>query len=302
MLTEIINPPESDEEMLASYVDKIRDEVKRAADNWLHIAYYVYELNYFGYYKSHYDSIVDCCLANFGFKKSTTYNFINIVEQFSVKQAFTLGNGMVKCKPKAQYVGWVDFFTAVKSWSYSQLVAMLSLSEKQREQVSPEMSAREIKRLKTDSKRLENESVASDSVPADDLVAPDDSKRLEKEAVVSDSVPADVCASSDSKRLEKENVVSDFVSADDLVAPDDSKRLENSSEADELRQSLENALDEICQVNSRYDSKCRELQDMITARDVALHDLSEANNQIKKLKADLKKVRAELKALKVKST
>lgn len=279
MLTEIINPPESDEEMLASYVDKIRDEVKRAADNWLHIAYYVYELNYFGYYKSHYDSIVDCCLANFGFKKSTTYNFINIVEQFSVKQVFTLGNGMVKCKPKAQYVGWVDFFTAVKSWSYSQLVAMLSLSEKQREQVSPEMSAREIKRLKTDSKRLENESVASDSVPADDLVAPDDSKRLEKEAVVSDSVPGD-----------------------DLVVSDDSKRLENSSEADELRQSLENALDEICQVNSRYDSKCRELQDMISARDVSLHDLSEANNQIKKLKADLKKVKAELKALKVKST
>ena len=278
MLTEIINPPESDEEMLASYVDKIRNEVQRAADNWLHIAYYVYELNYFGYYKSHYDSIVDCCLANFGFKKSTTYNFINIVEQFSVKQTFTLGNGMIKCKAKAQYVGWVDFFTAVKSWSYSQLVAMLSLSEKQREQVSPEMSAREIKRLKTDSKRLENESVASDSVPAD------------------------VCASSDSKRLEKENVVSDSVPADDLVVPDDSKRLENSSEADELRQSLENALDEICQVNSRYDSKCRELQDMISARDVALHDLSEANNQIKKLKADLKKVRAELKALKVKST
>lgn len=278
MLTEIINPPESDEEMLASYVDKIRDEVQRAADNWLHIAYYVYELNYFGYYKSHYDSIVDCCLANFGFKKSTTYNFINIVEQFSVKQVFPLGNGMIKCKAKAQYVGFNDFFSAVKSWSYSQLVAMLSLSEKQREQVSPEMSAREIKRLKTDSKRLENESVASDCVPAD------------------------VCASSDSKRLEKEDVVSDSVPADDLVAPDDSKRLENSSEADELRQSLENALDEICQVNSRYDSKCRELQDMITARDVALHDLSEANNQIKKLKADLKKVRAELKVLKVKST
>ena len=217
MLTEIINPPESDEEMLASYVDKIRDEVQRAADNWLHIAYYVYELNYFGYYKSHYDSIVDCCLANFGFKKSTTYNFINIVEQFSVKQVFPLGNGMIKCKAKAQYVGFNDFFSAVKSWSYSQLVAMLSLSEKQREQVSPEMSAREIKRLKTDSKRLEN-----------------------------------------------------------------------SFEVDELRQSLENALDEICQVNSRYDSKCRELQDMISARDVALHDLSEANNQIKKLKADKK--------------
>lgn len=141
MTTEIINP-ETDEKMFISYIDKIRKEVECAADNWLHIAYYVYELNYFGYYKKHFDNIVDCCQANFGFKKSTTYNFINIVEQFADNV------GMVKSKPKLQYVGFNDFFNAVRQWSYSQLVAMLSLSDKQREQATPEMSAREIKRLK----------------------------------------------------------------------------------------------------------------------------------------------------------
>lgn len=167
MTTEIINP-ETDEKMFISYIDKIRKEVECAADNWLHIAYYVYELNYFGYYKKHFDNIVDCCQANFGFKKSTTYNFINIVEQFADNV------GMVKSKPKLQYVGFNDFFNAVRQWSYSQLVAMLSLSDKQREQATPEMSAREIKRLKTDSKRLENNSAeSSETAPAEIVVLAD---------------------------------------------------------------------------------------------------------------------------------
>ena len=172
MTTEIINPPETDEEMFISYIDKIRKEVERAADNWLHIAYYVYELNYFGYYKKHFDNIVDCCQANFGFKKSTTYNFINIVEQFADKRSFTVG--MVKSKPQLQYVGFNDFFSAVRQWSYSQLVAMLSLSDKQREQATPEMSAREIKRLKTDSKRLENNSAESSETAPAEIVVPAD--------------------------------------------------------------------------------------------------------------------------------
>lgn len=167
MTTEIINP-ETDEKMFISYIDKIRKEVERAADNWLHIAYYVYELNYFGYYKKHFENIVDCCQANFGFKKSTTYNFINIVEQFADNV------GMVKSKPKLQYVGFNDFFNAVRQWSYSQLVAMLSLSDKQREQATPEMSAREIKRLKTDSKRLENNSAESSEIAPAEIVVPAD--------------------------------------------------------------------------------------------------------------------------------
>ena len=79
-----------------------------------------------------------------------------------------------KSKPKLQFVGFNDFFNAVRQWSYSQLVAMLSLSDKQREQATPEMSAREIKRLKTDSKRLENNSAeSSETAPAEIVVLAD---------------------------------------------------------------------------------------------------------------------------------
>lgn len=247
MLADIIKPADTDEEMFVSYIDKIRKEVERAADNWLHIAYYVYELNFFGYYKNHFDNIVDCCLANFGFKKSTTYNFINIVEQFSVKRAFTVG--MVKSKPTAQYVGWNDFFTAVKSWSYSQLVAMLSLSDKQREQATPEMSAREIKRLKTDSKRLESDIDVPEAVSVE------------------------------------------------IAAPAESV-INHSHEIDELQQALDIALDDVSNLSVKYDSKCRELNDMIIARDEALQDIEKIKEQVKKLNAENKKLKAEIKALK----
>lgn len=146
------------DEMLASYVEKIRKEVGKAAESWFFIAYYVYELDYFGYYRNHFSNIVECCQANFGFKKSTTYNFINIVEKFSTPTG-TYGN-------RQEYIKMTDFMKRVKNWSYSQLVAMLSLSDKQREQVTTDMSARDIKKLKTDSKRLEN----SETAPAEIVV------------------------------------------------------------------------------------------------------------------------------------
>lgn len=261
MLAEIIKPADTDEEIFVSFIDKIRKEVERAADNWLHIAYYVYELNYFGYYKNHFDNIVDCCLVNFGFKKSTTYNFINIVEQFSVKKSFTIGAGLVKSKPVPQFVGWNDFFTAVKSWSYSQLVAMLSLSDKQREQATPEMSAREIKRLKTDSKRLEN----NIDVPV--------------------SASAEIVVSA-----ETEPVVDESASTESFIT--------HSHEIDELQQALDIALDDASILSVKYDSKCRELNDIITARDKALQDIDELKEQLKKLRSENLKLKAEIKALK----
>lgn len=272
----------TDNEMFSLYVDKIRKEVGKAADCWFNIAYYVYEMNFFGYYKDHFNNIVDCCLMNFGFKKSTTYNFINIVEQFSVKSSFTVG--MVKSKPVAQYVTYGDFFKAVKSWSYSQLVAMLSLSDKQRELASPDMSVRDIKKLKTevDSKRLEYGEIS----PVDVAVPADP-----------DPAPAEIVVPADPEPAPADITVPDVPEPDEPVPVS-----AGVSEADELRQSLENALDDISRIRCKYDSSQRELQDMITARDTALFDLSEAKDQIKKLKADNKKLRAEVKALKAKSS
>ena len=264
MLAEIIKPADTDEENFVSYIDKIRKEVERAADNWLHIAYYVYELNYFGYYKNHFDNIVDCCLVNFGFKKSTTYNFINIVEQFSVKKSFTVG--MVKSKPKSQYVGWNDFFTAVKSWSYSQLVAMLSLSDNQREQATPVMSAREIKRLKTDSKRLENDTDVPESASAEIVVSD-----------VTDSAPAE------------------------LVAPAPAEPVSVPL----ISREVEDLKTKVADLNIKYDSERIankriniKLVDMTAERDKALQDIDELKEQLKKLRSENRKLKAEIKALK----
>lgn len=136
------------DENFQCYVSKIRKEVQRAAENWFHIAYYVYEMKYFKYYEGIYDNITDCCLAEFGFKKSTTYNFINIVEQFGTSVTFTVG---MCSKTSKQYVRYVDFMAAVRGWSYSQLVAMLSLSSAEREKASPLLSSRQIRELKSDS-------------------------------------------------------------------------------------------------------------------------------------------------------
>jgi hypothetical protein len=273
MTTEIINPPETDEEMFVSYIDKIRKEVECAADNWLHIAYYVYELNYFGYYKKHFDNIVDCCQANFGFKKSTTYNFINIVEQFADNV------GMVKSKPKLQYVGFNDFFNAVRQWSYSQLVAMLSLSDKQREQATPEMSAREIKRLKTDSKRLENNSAESSETAPAEIVIDESASPAPAEVVESEPAapaPADVVS-----KDEFERVLCDYDARID-------KLYDDINEANEKYEAERDS-------NHRINIK---LCNMTAERDKALQDIDEFKQQVKKLRSENRKLKAEIKALK----
>lgn len=154
------------------YKKKILDNIYKIADSWFIIAYAVYEINYYKMFTEvGYENIVDCCSSEFGFKKSTTYNFIRIVEQFAPQA--TLGQGSIKLKG---CVAYYDFSSAVKGWSYSQLLAMLSLSAAEREQAKPEMSVREIKSLH--SKRLESsEDDVSSEAPAP---APSESELFSK--------------------------------------------------------------------------------------------------------------------------
>ena len=249
-----------DDKMLASYVEKIRNEVGKAADSWFNIAYYVYVLDYFGYYRNHFSNIVECCQANFGFKKSTTYNFINIVEKFSTPTG-TYGN-------RQEYIKMTDFMERVKNWSYSQLVAMLSLSDKQREQVTPDMSARDIKKLKTDSKRLEN-SVAE--LPEIVVPAEPDPVPAESSPAVSEPVPA---APAPGKSGYYDYTVSQL-----------------NAEISDYRKKYESERAFNRQINCK-------LFDMTFERDKALQDIEEIKQQVKKLKAENKKLKAEIKTLK----
>lgn len=230
-----------------SHCEKIKKEINGLAENWFQIAYYVYEMNHFKYYANHYDNIVDCCKAEFGFKKSTTYNFINIVKDSGC----------------SYYVRYQDFISSVKGWSYSQLVSMLSLSDKEREKASPDMSVREIKRLKTDSKRLENSE--SENAPAeiviDEPAAP---------------APADVVS-----KDEFERVLCDYDARID-------KLYDDINEATEKYEAERDS-------NHRINIK---LCDMTSERDKALQDIESLKAEIKKLKAENRKLKSQLKAMK----
>lgn len=124
----------TDESHFNEYLDKIRKEIHAAAENWFHIAYFVYEMKYFEYYKVKYDNIVDCCQAEFGFKKSTTYNFINIVEQFGGSKCMTIN---MKPHKYNSYVGYSPFYP-VGSDEYNQIVDSINSSGKSLVVVSPD--------------------------------------------------------------------------------------------------------------------------------------------------------------------
>lgn len=250
-----------------SHCEKIKNEINGIAENWFQIAYYVYEMNHFKYYANHYDNIVDCCKAEFGFKKSTTYNFINIVKDSAC----------------SSYVRYQDFIRSVKGWSYSQLVSMLSLSDKEREKATPDMSAREIKRLKTNSKRLE--SSEPETVPAEIVI--DEFASLAPAEVV-EPEPAAPAAADVVSKSEYDNLV--------VLLDDYDNRIEK-------------LYDDINEANGKYeaerDSNHRiniKLCDMTAERDKALQDIVSLKAEIKKLKADNRKLRFEIKLMKESST
>ena len=171
---------------------------------------------------------------------------------------------MVKSKPKLQYVKFNDFFNAVRQWSYSQLVAMLSLSDKQREQATPEMSAREIKRLKTDSKRLENNSAeSSESAPAEIVV------------------PADPISSQPSPAVPAPGNDGYFDYTVSVL----------NAEISDYRKKFESERASNHQINCK-------LVNMTAERDKALQDIDEFKQQVKKLRSENRKLKAEIKALK----
>lgn len=243
-----------------SYCEKIKKEINGIAENWFQIAYYVYEMNHFKYYANHYDNIVDCCKAEFGFKKSTTYNFINIVKDSGC----------------SYYVRYQDFISSVKGWSYSQLVSMLSLSDKEREKATPDMSAREIKRLKTDSKRLERSEpeTAPVEIVIDESASPAPAEFVESEPAA--LAPADVVS-----KDEFERVLCDYDARID-------KLYDDINEANEKYEAERDS-------NHRINIK---LYDITAERDKALQDNEALKAEIKKLKADNRKLKSQLKAMK----
>ncbi len=124
--------------------NSIRENIKECGQLYILIAYKVYELHFYEIYKEKYKNIVECCFNEFGFKKATTYNLIGIVEKFGERDA----GGMITYKSITRY----------NKFSYSQLAEMLSLSDSQREKVTPDTTVSEIRKIKKE-KITNNEKV-----------------------------------------------------------------------------------------------------------------------------------------------
>lgn len=122
-------------------IDTIKGYLTEIANTYLLVAYRIYEINRYRTYKPKYKNIVEACQSELGFKKSTTYNMINIVEEFG--------------KPDTSgFITYSSLF-GLEKFSYSQLCEMLSLSDKQRLKVTPEMTVKEIREIKKEEKVID---------------------------------------------------------------------------------------------------------------------------------------------------
>lgn len=106
------------------------------ANSYLNIAYKVYELDVRirkDGKKCKYKNVVEACEIELGFKKSTTYNMLNIVKTYAVDD-----------KGKISY----QQLCTHSHYTYSQLVEMLSLGSEQRADITPDTSVSAIRMLK----------------------------------------------------------------------------------------------------------------------------------------------------------
>lgn len=95
-----------------SDIASIKQYLCEVGNTYLLIAFRIYEMYRNGNYKKYYKTIVEACQAELGFKKSTTYNMINIVKRFGRPDTY----------------GSISYQTFVNlDYSYSQLCEMLSL-------------------------------------------------------------------------------------------------------------------------------------------------------------------------------
>ncbi len=115
-------------------IDTIRRYLCDVGNTWLLIAYRVYEISVNENYRSAgYRNIVEACEKELGFKKSTTYNLINVAKTYGKDK-----NGKISFQQLTTY----------GQYTYSQLVEMLSLGASRRAEVKPETPVSAIRMLK----------------------------------------------------------------------------------------------------------------------------------------------------------
>lgn len=130
--------------------NKIKGALYDIANSFVYIGFLLAECNdYKTYLDWGYNSIYDYAFAEFGFKKSSVNNFINVCKVFS--------SNFSSCGEPLPYS--MILKDNYQDFKYSQLVEMLSMSDKQRLQVSSDMTVKEIREIKKNAADIDFESL-----------------------------------------------------------------------------------------------------------------------------------------------
>ncbi len=137
---------------LDSHLQFIRKKSEDIVGNYVEIGFTLVNLRDNKLFKAKgYDSLVDCVEAELNMKKSTCYNLIKVAEKFGDPDTKRLASEYSK-------------------YNYVQCLEMATMTEVEISQVNPDMSKRDMKRLK-DSNRLENKKSSSFTVdPSDENI------------------------------------------------------------------------------------------------------------------------------------
>lgn len=128
----VYTPSKEEKKAYTSLLGKIDKAMVAMDKQFINMAMAIWEINKnqlfrVGYHKT----IVECINEKFGFKKSTTYNFIGIVDRFCEIDA-------EKKKPIGLKEQWADF-------SVSKLTLLLKAPDEMLEEFTPDMTVKAIK-------------------------------------------------------------------------------------------------------------------------------------------------------------
>lgn len=164
--------------MLDGHTVKIVNTIDKIKSDFIYIGFLLWEVKHYGFYKSKgYSSVVEYAEKELNFKKASTYNFINVCERFSRRH----DNGNPTMNIDTQY----------KSFNFTQLCEILPLKDSQINNISPDMTVKEIRAVKksneivTEKVQLtgktevfENIDIAKNQVTVEDVLQEDNSSTL----------------------------------------------------------------------------------------------------------------------------
>lgn len=175
-------------ELARAGVKYILTDMNDIRKSYIKLGFHLSEFERMEYYKDFgYASLQEFCDANIGLDKSAVSRCIGVFRTFNASLDSRYRNGTIT-KGSAMELG-----TCWKDFSYSQLCEMLSLDEKTRELVKPEMTIKQIRELKKKKNVSQDVSQVATSQPINalDIKKFDNCFGAARQSMIKKAVPID---------------------------------------------------------------------------------------------------------------